>query len=186
MRDWEQWELFSLSGAPTSASVNARNVVTNPYLRVTPDAVSHFWRQVVKGPGEHCWIWVGAISTPDGYGRISWQVDGQRRTLSSHRFALLLDHDDVLPDGVVGEHSCCEPLCVRVGDEHLRLTTQSANISYAVARGRHNSNKKVVDSDQRAGRSFRVRAAVKDGWNLRALRVAQGDFPNIPGQAQLW
>ncbi len=186
MGDWEQWELFSLDDATPSASTSARNVKTNPDLRVTPDVVSRFWKQVVKGPEQHCWIWVGAVSTPDGYGRISWQVDGQRRTLSAHRFALLLEHGARLPEGIVGEHSCCEPLCVRVGDKHLRLTTQSANISYAVARGRHNSNKKVVDSDQRSARSLRVRAAVKDGWDLDALRAAQRDFPNIPGQHQLW
>jgi len=51
--------------------------------------VAHFARFVVRGPGPRdCWLWVGAIAD-DGYNH---QLDPGRgrRTLSAHRFALLL------------------------------------------------------------------------------------------------
>lgn len=38
-------------------------------LDPTPDAVVRFWSHVVKAPGTGCWLWTGAISSPDGYGR---------------------------------------------------------------------------------------------------------------------
>ena len=53
------------------------------------DTVTRFWAKVTRTPG--CWWWGGAVSHPDGYGRITFTQDGDRRTLSAHRFALLLD-----------------------------------------------------------------------------------------------
>lgn len=38
-------------------------------LRPDQKAIRRFWSNVVRGPGASCWLWVGPISTPDGYGR---------------------------------------------------------------------------------------------------------------------
>ena len=81
----------------------------DPTLPPTEAAISAFWSKVVKAPGEGCWIWTAAIAS--GYGRISWRTDGISRTEYAHRFALLIAGQ--LPDGVIGEHRCNEPLCVR-------------------------------------------------------------------------
>ncbi|WP_052491233.1 hypothetical protein [Corynebacterium marinum] len=98
----------------------------------------------------------------------------------------MIAHGGELPVGLVGEHYCCEPLCVRVGEGHLRLTTQAINLARAVALGRHSSNHEVVASFDRAARSFRVRDAVLDGWNEQALRAAQGGLPAAEDQPGLW
>ncbi|MGI9588507.1 MAG: hypothetical protein ACR2MR_09945 [Dietzia maris] len=47
-----------------------RASLPRPYdakLAPTDRAITSFWDRVVFSPG--CWIWVGAISDPDGYGR---------------------------------------------------------------------------------------------------------------------
>lgn len=141
-----------------------KKIVTDPSLEVTPSAEKSFWKNVVKSPS--CWFWVGAISSPDGYGRITWQVNGRQRTLSAHRFAMLLSGYR-LDTGTVCEHHCNEPLCVRVDDDHVFPSTQSANISYAVELGRHRGNKRAVDIEQnfRVDRSRRIRDALKKGWD---------------------
>lgn len=154
-------------------------------LVITARARERFWSNVVKGPGNECWIWSGAISSPDGYGRFTWQERGQRRTMSAHRFALLAALGRELEGGLVGEHGCCEPLCVRVGTGHLHVAEQSENIAYAVARGRHLGNREVVGSRDRHARSVRVRAAVADGWCAQRLAAARGE-KKVPETMPLW
>lgn len=161
-------------------------VTTSRDLNPTPEAIKRFWSNVVKGPDDQCWIWVGPISTPDGYGRFSWQVARQRRTLSAHRFALLIARGEELPSRAVGEHYCCEPLCVRVDDKHLRIATQQENIEWAVFRGRHVGNRPGAGSDHRAQRSQRVREAVRDGWNAQRLIQARSDLVPHDNQLPLW
>lgn len=98
----------------------------------------------------------------------------------------MIAHDGELPPDLVGEHFCCEPLCVRVADDHLRLTTQATNLARAVALGRHSSNREVVASHQRAQRSYRVRDAVLEDWNNDAVRSAQGGALTPDQQPGLW
>lgn len=139
-------------------------------LAIDDAAEEQFWSKVVKGP--RCWIWVGAISSPDGYGRFSWQRGGVRRTLSAHRFALTIAGFGGDLAGSVGEHECCEPLCVRCDAGHLRVATQSENIAFAVRSGRHVGSATGAGSSGRVERSRRVRDAVRDGWDERAYRLA--------------
>ncbi|MDJ0362422.1 hypothetical protein [Rhodococcus sp. H29-C3] len=61
-----------------------------------------------------------SASTHDGYGLFTFTDGDTPRTLSAHRFALLLVHGE-LGDGVVGEHDCDETFCVRVDHGHLEL-----------------------------------------------------------------
>ncbi len=140
-------------------------------LHPTAAAIAAFHRKIVKAPGRGCWYWTGSISKPDGYGRITWQHQGRTRTLSAHRFALLVS-GVALGDCDVAEHECNEPLCVRVGDGHLRVTSQAENIQSARDRGRHHGRQRVVDSRQRYARSIRLRAALQHGWNAQAVAAA--------------
>ena len=85
--------LFELAGEERTATPLPRvrrGVTFDSSLRPDEKAICRFWSNVVCGPGSACWLWVGPISTPDGYGRFSWQVGGHRRTVSAHRFALMI------------------------------------------------------------------------------------------------
>lgn len=136
----------------------------DPTLRPTEAARISFWRRVVKAPGDGCWIFTGAISSPDGYGRIAWRSGGRERTLSAHRFALEIAHGR-LDESVVVEHRCNEPLCVRVGIGHVIPSTQTENMRYAAACGRARGPGDGSVVVNRVARSLAVRAAVRDGWN---------------------
>lgn len=140
----------------------------------------------MRGPEDSCWIWCGPISTPDGYGRFSWQADGTRRTMSAHRFALTISLGHEIPEGMIGEHYCCEPLCVRVADKHLRTATQSENIDWAVFRGRHVGNVPGSGSGKRAYRSQLVREAVRNGWDAERLMAARSLVAVSEDQLRLW
>lgn len=171
--DSQPWDI-ALPGmpAPPPASDGAdsgRGVVSDPSLCPNEDDVKRFRRKIIESPT--CWFWVGGISRPDGYGRFTFQRDSVQRTVLAHRFALLIEGYD-LSHGAVAEHECNEPLCVRVGAGHVRVSTQSDNLRYAVLSGRHDGNRPASMSTYRAERSLRIRAAIKDGWDARAFRAA--------------
>lgn len=173
MSNAQPWDI-SLPGMPAtrrtlSPSVEERGVSYDPALLPDEDAVARFWGKVVRSP--QCWFWVGAISRPDGYGRFTFQRDNHQRTVLAHRFALLIEGAN-LSDGVIADHECNEPLCVRVGTGHVRVSTQSDNLRYAVSSGRHDGNRVATASTHRAQRSLRIRAAIKDGWNAEAFHRA--------------
>lgn len=164
--------------------------MTETGLMPTPADIARFWSHVAKGPanngedGGSCWICTGPISTPDGYGRFSWQTGMKRRTMSAHRFALLLEMGEELPPGLVGKHACCEPLCVRVHERHLRTATQAENIDYAVFRGRHIGNRRGSGSESRAQRSLLSARRCATGGTKRLCKLPvlrsftiQGRFP---------
>lgn len=137
---------------------------------LTAKTVTRFWTKVVKSPS--CFYFVGALSFPDGYGRFTFTDGDTPRTLSAHRFALVLEHGD-LGDGIVGEHDCDETLCVRVADGHLKRGTQSANLFHAVAVGRHiGPTPAGGDPRGRYGRALAIRDALKAGYDEPRLRAA--------------
>lgn len=145
----------------------------DPTLRPTEAARNSFWRRVVKAPTDGgCFIFCGAISSPDGYGRIAWRSEGRERTLSAHRFALELAYG-ALSNNVVAEHKCNEPLCVRVGPGHVVQSTQRDNLAYAVALGRATGGGTKSETVNRYARSLAVRAAVCEGWDFEAYAAAQ-------------
>ncbi len=151
---------------------------TNPVVWGAPpaDTVDRFWSKVTRTPG--CWWWTGAVSHPDGYGRISWTQNGAPRTLSAHRFALLLDLGQ-LQEGTVSEHHCNETLCVRAHPEHLHPGTQSANLRYAVALGRHRGSRPGnIDPRGRHTRALAIRAALAGGYDPIRLAAARDPNPN--------
>lgn len=128
-----QESLFDL-GTDAVPAGRAASCPTDPTLAADDMVVRFFWSHVIRS--SRCWYWTGAISTPDGYGRVNWRRNNRQRTLSAHRFALMLSHP-ALSDQVVGAHRCNMPLCVRVDAAHVGIESQSANIAYAVTLGRH-------------------------------------------------
>lgn len=152
-----------------------RASLPRPYdakLAPTDRAITSFWDRVVFSPG--CWIWVGAISDPDGYGRITWRAAGTSRSMSAHRFALTIAEADT-GAGTIAEHRCNEPLCVRVDADHVITSTQTANLAYAVALGRAGVHRPPADGRTRAERSRAVRDAVRGGWDPLAYSLAAGE-----------
>jgi len=104
---------------------------------------------------------------------ISWTQDGGRRTLSAHRFALLLAAG-TLDHHTFGEHHCNETLCVRVAPTHLHPGTQSANLRYAVSLGRHRGCLPTdIDPRGRHGRAHAIRAALTGGYDPLRLAAAR-------------
>ncbi|ORM37795.1 hypothetical protein BFL43_03060 [Williamsia sp. 1135] len=139
-----QWSLFDLDDnkAAHLADPSVRKVRGDRTL--VPDAATEerFWSHVVRS--RRCYFWTGAVSSPDGYGRITFRRNNRQRAMSAHRFALLLKYPELSAAGddnsaleSIGEHHCNEPLCVRVDPEHVQIGTQATNLAYAVMLGRH-------------------------------------------------
>src|SRR5699024_3553659 len=110
---------------------------------------------------------------------ISFRRDGVSRTMSVHRFALLLAYGDDMDD-TVAEHRCNEPLCVRVDQEHVITSTQSANLRYAVSLGRAGAHRAPTGGRTRAERSLAVRDAIAGGWDPIAYARAAGETRPTP------
>ena len=91
---------------------------TDPELR--------FWPKVDKS--SDCWICVGQIHKPTGYG-IFWNGDTYQR---AHRYRFVADNG-YEPEVVM--HSCDTPACVR--PEHLTGGTQLDNIRDRDEKRRH-------------------------------------------------
>jgi hypothetical protein len=81
------------------------------------DIAARFWAKVEKS--ETCWLWIGA-ENGRGYGRFS--IDG--RLVYAHRWSYEMNAGPI-PAGLVVDHLCREPRCVRV--EHLELVPQGEN-----------------------------------------------------------
>lgn len=67
-----------------------------------------------------CWLWTAGLND-SGYGRIT--VDGIRRRAHCVSFELA---QGPIPDGLVVDHKCHNPACVR--PEHLHAVTPKQNI----------------------------------------------------------
>lgn len=162
-----------IAPAPAPSGVVQRSRPYSATLPPTRAAIDAFWSRVVKAPDDGCWFLISAISGVDGYTRLTWRSGGVSRTESGHRFALLLAGQ--LADGVVAEHRCNEPLCVRVDPGHVVASTQSANLRYAVACGRTGAIRSPGQHVGRHARSLAVRDALAGGWDPEAYVRACGN-----------
>lgn len=170
--------LFDLPEAPAlpapSVAAHPATLITDPTLEPDARAETLFWRHVIRSGG--CWWWVGAISTPDGYGRITYRRGHRQRAVLAHRFALMINDRDFDGTGAVAEHHCNEPLCVRVAPGHLAPGTQATNLAYAVSLGRA-AGPRAMAATQRADRSIAVRAYLLGGGDPATVGAA---FPQRP------
>lgn len=100
-----------------------------------------FWKMVNKTDG--CWLWIGGISK-SGYGNF-WSGGRNGKTVSAHRVSWEL-HNGPIPEGLWVLHGCDNPQCVR--PDHLRLGTQSENITEMVGKGRNSLVMARLTEDQ--------------------------------------
>ncbi|WP_068532241.1 HNH endonuclease [Tsukamurella pulmonis] len=142
--------------------------------------LARFPEKVVRGPGERCWIWVGAIAD-DGYGRFWVGRDGGPDVVRAHRYALAAYGGAPVPAGAIAMHECDNPLCVRVDGKHVRAGTQTENLRHMARQGRGRYWLWAgLSPAERAARSRRVRDAVRDGWDDEAYAAAWvGDTPTL-------
>lgn len=82
-----------------------------------PEMEARFWSRVKQDPG--CWLWQGRIGQA-GYGVFDFQGGEQR----AHRLAYEMRVGEI-PSGMVIDHVCHTPNCVR--PDHLRLATVKQN-----------------------------------------------------------
>ena len=90
------------------------------------------WLRVNKT--ETCWLWTGPV---DGWGYGHLKMEG--KTLHTHRVSYELSHGTI-PKGMVIDHVCHTPRCVR--PDHLRLATNKQNCENLL--GAHRDSKSGI------------------------------------------
>ncbi|MCM3556359.1 hypothetical protein M3697_14810 [Janibacter melonis] len=117
---------------------------------VRDEAVVARWRaKTVQVPGSRCLWWTGAVSGR-GHGRF-WV--GAGRVVIAHRFAFALECETEALAGVeVLGHRCDNPLCQRVDDEHVVVS------SYRQNRREWSARKDLTGSPLGDARGARARA----------------------------
>lgn len=85
-----------------------------------PTPEERFWAKVDKTG--HCWEWTGCVNL-SGYGHL--RSRGQDKL--AHRMAWELTIGPI-PDGLVLDHRCFNPVCVK--PDHLRVVTTKQNIEH--------------------------------------------------------
>jgi hypothetical protein len=106
--------------------------------------LQRFWGKVsgVTSGRDACWEWTASLSR-DGYGCVAYEGSLQL----AHRVSLKLIGINVPNDKCV-LHSCDNPSCVN--PTHLRVGTQSENVSDSIQRGRHRG----ATGDQNSSRIY--------------------------------
>lgn len=126
-----------------------------------PAVRARFLRKVVEVPGSECRWWLGAISGR-GHGRF-WIGPG--RVAIAHRFAYAVVHGVAALDAapLLG-HRCDNPLCQRIDDDHVAVSSASQNRREFLAR------RGLIESPLADPRGARARAEA-----LRALARSEPD-----------
>jgi len=96
------------------------------------NTIDDFWKHVVPGDLNECWIWKGA---PVGYGYGMMRI-GNRRFVA-HRLSYQIHYGKITP-GMLILHSCDNPLCVN--PNHLREGTPRDNVKDMWERNRASYN----------------------------------------------
>lgn len=105
----------------------------------TPEV--RFWRHVVRGPGEECWLWTAA--TRRGYGIFGRSGGKRAGSIVASRFAWEITHGPI-PAGMLVLHRCDRPACVR--PDHLFLGTARENAIDMVQKRRHPTMRTLRES----------------------------------------
>lgn len=88
---------------------------------------------------EVCWLWQGARhSKKRGYGKFRMKINGESKVVNAHKASYLIYVGEV-EEGQVIAHQCNNEFCV--SPHHLEAQTQSENMQYCVASGRHSNGK---------------------------------------------
>lgn len=114
--------------------------------RKAPTTEERFWSKVEKT--DTCWNWT-ASKDQHGYGRFN---DGQK-VVKAYRWSYER-HVGAIPDGLVIDHLCHNPQCVR--PHHLRAVTQKENAENRRGAAANNVNS-GVRGVYRSGSRWQVR-----------------------------
>ena len=129
--------------------------------------------KVVHVPGSECDWWVGAISGR-GHGRF-WVGPGH--VVIAHRFAFAMTYGlEALDLAPLLGHRCDNPLCQRIGDGHVVVSTARENRREWVQR------RNLVDSPLADPRGSRSRAEVLRSLTRVDPPTCQGERRNRAGQ----
>lgn len=108
-----------------------------------------------------CWIWMGAVSSPDGYGRF-YLRDGERsRSVTPQRY-LYEQRFGPLARSTTLMHQCEVRICCRVDQAHVIAGTQTRNMRDAAWRGRaRGSRPGLVDVRGPVGQARAIQHAMR-------------------------
>jgi hypothetical protein len=106
-----------------------------PYRILNPSPFTEkeqvcFWEKVDIGEPDECWEWKAGRDNKNLYGRFYYR--GYQ--MSSHRFAMFLTQNKVLPKGQCVLHSCDNPPCCN--PNHLFIGTKGDNNKDRALKGR--------------------------------------------------
>jgi hypothetical protein len=126
--------------------------------------LERFRRKVVVVAGSGCWWFTGAI-TGKGHGRFWLGAGGGGGVvIVVHRFALAVAADvDDLRSRPLLAHACDNPLCQRIGSDHVQHSTAARNRAEFLTR-RETVGSPVRDARGALGRAVELRAALLNEW----------------------
>lgn len=113
---------------------------------IIADPVERFWSKVDKTEG--CWYWRGSRRRRGGYGSMFFEG----RIWSAHRLSYTWFVGPI-PDGLVLDHVCREPACVR--PDHLEPVTVAVNSSRAAS---HRGSRRCRQGHEMTGENRVVRS----------------------------
>lgn len=119
-----------------------------------------------------CWIWLGAVSSPDGYGRF-YLRDGERtRAVTPQRYLYECKHGPLTRHATL-MHQCEVRICCRIDNEHVLAGTQSRNMQDAAWRGRaRGSRPGLVDVRGPVGQARAIQDAMRSNADRSTSELA--------------
>lgn len=129
-------------------------------------AIERFFEKVKFTSG--CWEWTGTRHRY-GYGMFSLNRKSTESMTTAHR-ALFKISNTPIPKGMVIDHICKNPPCVR--PSHLRVVTQRQNyIDYSDSIAAKNSRKKFCKRGHPFNKSNTYRLLLKNGNYQRQCKI---------------
>jgi hypothetical protein len=128
---------------------------------------TRFWSNVQKQPGDGCWLWTRAKDR-DGYGLLHWNG----RTQRAHHVAWELETGSSPPNGIVIQHRCDTPSCVRFS--HFIPGTHGTNVADKVAKQRQTKGEAIPQSKLTENDVIVIRMMARAGHGVRALAERYG------------
>ena len=108
-----------------------------------------------------CWIWLGAVSSPDGYGRFYLRDGDRSRAVTPQRYLYEHRHGPLVRQATL-MHQCEVRICCRVDAAHVIAGTQGRNMQDAAWRGRaRGSRPGLVDVRGPVGQARAVQDAMR-------------------------